>query len=497
MKNSSNDNNTNVEDYLSVFKKAYNGMVAKSNQAYKGRWSQHRYTDSVREYTPEEIEKIVESGSLDEQVKLSRNYFAKDGFYRRLVMYYATILKQVGILIPSVSVGKDLSTDFIARRYYSALNFIDKLNLQDMFTEWSKKAIIEGVYYGAILRLDKSNLVILDLPTEYCCSRFKDDRGNDVVEFNVRFFDTITDPDLREKWLTAYPNVISNAYRQFGKGKLKDYWVMLPTEIGICIPFLDSRPTFLSVIPATIDYGDAKETTREKEKDEIKKIITQHIPHTNDGTLIFEPPEAEVMHKGIVDMVKNNDNISVVTSYGEIGVETSKTSNDVSSNYLEKMMNNIYYESGASPQIFAATSNLALSTSLQDDLAMMMTLAYKYSRFVTNIVNRLFSNTNITFTYKILPISYYNDSKYIEDSFKLAGSGYSFLLPALALGIGQKEFSDIKHLENDLLKLDELLTPLSSSYTSSGGAPTKEDSQKSATTIERQTSLEKNGGSSQ
>jgi len=84
---------------------------------------------------------------------------------------------------------------------------------------------------------------------------------------------------------------------------------------------------------------------------------------------------------------------------------------------------------------------------------------------VTNITNEMYSNPNIKFKYTILPISYYNTDKYIEDAFKLATSGYSLLLPAIALDLSQKELGNIKDLENDVLKLGEKLIPLASAYT--------------------------------
>jgi len=68
-------------------------------------------------------------------------------------------------------------------------------------------------------------------------------------------------------------------------------------------------------------------------------------------------------------------------------------------------------------------------------MALMMIFANQLGVFVTNLINRLYSNSNINFKYSILPISYYNEKEYIDTTFKLVGSGYSLVLPALALGI--------------------------------------------------------------
>jgi hypothetical protein len=94
-----------------------------------------------------------------------------------------------------------------------------------------------------------------------------------------------------------------------------------------------------------------------------------------------------------------------------------------------------------------------------------MYLANKFARFVTNIVNDNFANSNISFKYTILPITHQNEAKYIDTSFKLSSSGYSLLVPALAQGFSQKDLVNLKDLENDVLKLGDKLIPPANSFT--------------------------------
>ena len=129
----------------------------------------------------------------------------------------------------------------------------------------------------------------------------------------------------------------------------------------------------------------------------------------------------------------------------------------------------------------------------------MMILANKFSLFLTNLINRLYENSNINFKYTILPITYYNSNKYIDTSFKMASSGYSFILPGLALGFSQRDLVNVKDLENEVLKLSEKLIPLQSAHTQSGenpegGAPKKEGTEKAPKTIENEKSLDNQTG---
>ena len=482
----------NEIERLSSFTKSFDGMIAKNQGNVSKYWT---YSERLRIYTEKDIKDIITSGSLEAKQKLSRDYFNKDGFYKRLIIYYATLLKYQGLLIPNPSFGKELSTSYIKKRYFNAADFIEKLKVPALATRVATKALVEGCYYGIILVKGKDQIIIIDLPTSYCRSRFKDYLGNDIVEFNVAYFDTIINEDDRKLYLSSYPKEVLSAYKKYKSGKLKERWVFLPTEITMCFPFFfEGGPFFLSIIPDIEKYKDAIDTELERELEEIRKILVQHIPHMQDGRLVFEPPEAEEMHKGAVGMLKSNENISVLTTYADVEAIVSKTSSDSARDNINKMLQTIYNDSGTSSQLFAATGSSTLDTSIKNDAALMMNFAYQFSNFVTNLINRLYSNSNIDFKYSILPITYYNEKEYLEMTFKTASSGYSLLLPAMVLGMSQKDLLNVKDLENDVLDLRSKLIPPESSYTQSGtgqvGAPKKEESEKAPKTLANERSLD-------
>ena len=146
-----------------------------------------------------------------------------------------------------------------------------------------------------------------------------------------------------------------------------------------------------------------------------------------------------------------------------------------------------------------------------------MYLANKFARFITNIVNENFANSNISFKYTILPITHQNEAQYIDGRYKLATAGYSLALPALAQGLSQRDLVNLKDLENDVLKLGEKLIPPKTSFNSSGdeegatpkngmtgeggeegGRPNKSEDEKKDQTIKNEESIEKSktqGGS--
>ena len=492
------DRNDNKK-FLANFTNSYTKMIAISENSYKtGYGSSYKTRVTHKEYSLKEVERIVEKGSLQEQIELSRAFYYKGGFYQRILLHYATLLKYTGLIIPNPSFGKSLSESYIVKKYDSATNFVDKAQLSQLFTHMATIALRDGCYYGILLAINNDSVSIIDLPVSYCRTRFKDMNGNPLIEFDVTYFDTILDKEHRRAALKVYPKKVSDWYRKYvsKRGRVKR-WVFIPSEMGICLPFLDGAPAFLSIIPATMEYDQARDINKERDLEEIRKILVQKVPHLQDGNLLFEPEEAEVMHRGAVQMMRGNPNISVLTTYTDVDAIVSKTSNDNATNSIEKSLLNVYSEAGVSPQLFSTESNLSLETSINNDMALMMTFARQLDRLITYILNTKFGNSNVSFKYTILPITFYNEFKYAEEALKMANSGYSFILPALAMGLSQKELGNIKTLENDVLKLKEVLLPLSTSYTESAGPgrPELPAEQKSEKTIANEKSLDSGGKS--
>ena len=453
-----------------------------------------------KRYTLEEITSIIDSGSLEQKIRLSRYFYNISGIYRQLVTHYATLLTYSGVLIPNPVAGRRLSNSRLQTKYEAAVEFTDTLKVSDMATTMTLKALIEGSYYGLLIELEKNHFSILELPSKFCRNRFKDLQGRDVLEFNLAYFDSLKSKDLQVT-LESYPEFVSKAYKKWKNGKRDTGWILIPPDMGICFPLLDGTPLFLSTIPAIIRYEDGLDIEKERDLDETRKIIVQHIPHLDDGRFVLEPPEAEELHEGAVQMLRGNRNISVLTTYADVEAITSKTSSDQVNTTIEKLLNNVYSTAGVSSQIFASTGSSTLQSSIKNDISLMMSFADKIASLISLIVNKVCGDKSLIFEYRFLPVSLYNEQEYVDSAFKLASSGYSFLLPAAAMGFSSRQLLSLKDLENNVLKLTQKLVPLSSSYTQSGisapnadqnpvGAPKKAEEEKADKTIQNETSLD-------
>lgn len=492
---------------ITTFKKEFERMIATSNDALRrsnareGR--NYRFKQS---YTKEEILRIVTEGTAVEKAMLSKYFFSVNGVYKRIILHYATFLTYSWVLVPHMKkMGLKLSEKANSKIYFEASEFCANFGIERKSAVFAKDVLVQGGYYG-IIHDSGISVAIQDLPFEYCRSRFKNQQDVDIVEFDMRYFDKeIPDETLRVEILKTFPKVVQKGYKAYKSGK--EPWIFIPADIGIYFCLFEESPFFLDLIPLIDDLEDYKEINKERNLLSLKRVITQEIPH--DGmNLVFEPEEATEMHEGVLDMIANNPDADVITSYGKIGM--LDLSGDVGEKTdVEQAQQLIYDSAGVSKELFSATSEPGLNFSLNNDLSMMMILGQKFAHFFTALLNNKFGNRRLSFKLLILPVSFYNAYEYTSKAKDLAAFGYSFLLPIVATGLDQTSLADLKTLENDVLDLDEVLKPLQSAYTQSGktnaitaktdaapSAPSGNDStaaQKTAAQKEKKASQSNNG----
>lgn len=448
-------------------------------------------------YTKEEVKQIIESEDISSKRLLSYSFFLQNNFYAKILIHYATFFDYIGVLIPGGTKGNNIkyTDNKVIKRYNQGLEFLDTIPLQKLCTQIALKTMINGMYCGiTIPDKQKNSLLVYELPLDYCHTDKIDAFYRNIVQFDLSYFDTKTN---REQLLKGYPKFIQKAYKKYSKGKNQYRYVILPPELTICTIFYGGSPLFINLIPAITKYNDSVDIELERQLNDITKLLVQHIPHnTSTNELLFEPPEAKSMHEAAVKMMGEQANTRVLTTYADVDSVTTKVNADTDDN-IQKMYNNIYANAGVAGQIFASTSNYSIEASLRNDLCFMRPLLYQLGDWVQGLINYLYSSPKIVFNYFFPPITQHLLEDYITNSFKLASSGYSFILPGLAMGLSQRQLVNIKTLENQGLELEKVLIPLSSSYTQSNsnteetnGRPALEVEDKTEKTIQNEDSQE-------
>ena len=353
-----------------------------------------------------------------------------------------------------------------------------------------------GAYYAILMEKNESEVVFKDLPSAYCRSRYKTHKNINILEFDLRFFEDIVDENMRKTALAEFPREFTKAYNEY-KAKGVDYrWFVVPPELGIAFYYNDQyRPYFVSMLPSVANLNEYKSLEKSLDKIDLDRILVQEIPTDKEGNFILTIDEAAELHRGVVNMLRNNENIDVITTFAKINMLQLGDKSKVDRDNLEKIERSVYNESGVSRLLFSSDSATSVSASIQNDMALILDIEEQFVNWITYQVNLRYSeNSKYYFEVSLLPISHYNRDKMLELYLKTAQFGYSKILVGIASGMKQSSLIDMMELENDILTLHDKMIPLQSSHTaandsnSEGGRPQTAAEDKTETTVNTQES---------
>lgn len=445
---------------------------------------------------------------------ISKIFYRKSGIYRRLCRYLAYMYRYDWFVTPYI-VSQKVANDKVITDFNRVLTFLDNSNLKQFFGETALKVVTNGVYYGYRVE-NKNRLIVQELDSKYCRSRFTTAEGNPAVEFNMQYFDDVfSDTTQKMRILNLFPKEFAKGYSLYKKGKLKpDFmgdssgWYLLDPTYTIRFTMNgEEYPTLLSVIPSIIDLDDAQALDRKKMQQQILKILIQKMPIDKNGDLVFDVQEAQVLHNNAVQMLGKAIGIDVLTTFADVSVEDmmdSKTS--TTTDELEKVERGVYNEAGISQLQFNTDGNIALEKSILNDEATMYNLIQQFESFLNYIIKPFNPNPKkMYFKVQILGTTIYNYKDLSKMYKEQTQIGYSKILPQIALGQSQSSILANAHFENNVLDLVNVFIPPLSSNTmsaseskaiteknsnantnteeSKGGRPEKEDDQKSEKTI--------------
>ena len=464
-------------------------QFAKNNRAFKvpidgsrvGRYNSSMRSNPVgwHDFTIEEIEDIIRSGDLDTLRQLSRYYYRTNSEYRENIDYLATLPFYDTIVTPIFEEGKGSKAQ-ITKAFYSACDFVDKLDPKNTFTRITKSWLINGMYNG-ILRQVGDKVSIQDLPLEYCRTRFKDFNNLNILEFNVTYFERLFHDDKeRAQVIASFPEPIQKHWRLWKEKKTADPWVMLSSaDGGINFCFSDDQtPLLIAAIPRLRNLKDAVGREEKRDENELHKLLIQRMPIDNQGELVFELPEVEDIHQGVAAMLQDLDTVDVLTTFGETSLENLQDSSAASqsADRIEKYSKNAWNALGRGSILFNAENSSTLAYSIKKDESLMKSYLNMYSTWIKYEINSRFSRTGLSFDFEILPTTMFNIKDYQSMYFQGAQFGYSKMRAGVASGIKQLAQLSLMNFENDFLKMSEKMIPLMSSYTTSANGDSKSGS---------------------
>lgn len=479
-----------AEHDISVFTRALTrnrrARIPLSDQAYS-RWGvvYNRRPIPIDDFTVEEIKTMIQSGELETLQQLSRYYYRTNSEYRNNVDYLAHLPLYDNMVIPIYESGKGSQAQ-ITKAFYAACEFIEKLDLINTLTRITTEWLINGVYNG-ILREDAEGRVTLhDLPREYCRTRFKDFNNLNILEFNIRYFNTIADEVMRAEALSTFPLEIQQAWKSWNnpKSKNKELWIPIRAASGgVCfMNTTDAAPLLIGSILKLKKLDDAVGREEKRDENELHKLLIQRLPITSSGELVFQLPEAAQLHSGTADMLADEDTVDVLTVFGETTLESVQESGAASQSIdrLNKYRKNAWDALGRGSILFNPENSSTLAYQIKKDEALMISFLNVYETWIKYLINERFARKGVTFNFEILHTTVFNRSDQQSAYFRAAQYGYSKMAAGVAMGLKQRELLSLMDFENNFLDMSVKMVPLQSSYTTSNSSNNQQKNKNSA-----------------
>lgn len=421
-----------------------------------------------------DILRAIDKYDLKLMRQASQFFYRASGIYNRIIRYMAFFYKYDWCLTPFMPDPTKVNKTKLMKQFYEGLRLLDEFGVKKFLGDVAVKVLRDGVYYGYKVKKG-GKWTVQELPIEYCRSRFTKN-NKPVVEFNMAYFDTnFIDSTTKDRILDIFPPEFKKGYRLYKKGKLQSInitdgngWYLLDPKSTIRFTCNgEEYPAFISVIPLIIDLANAQELDRQKAAQELIKMVIQHIPHDNDGNLMFEPDEAQQLHNNAVNMLSKTIGIEVLTTYADVEIEDLMNSNAATSRSddLQRVERSLYNEAGVSQKQFNTDSNIALEKSILNDAATMYNLILQFEQFLNELIVELNSKAGkqYSFNVQLLTTTIYNYQEMAKLFKEQTQLGYSKMLPQIALGQSQSSILSTAYFENEFLDLVNLFIPPMSS----------------------------------
>lgn len=459
-------------------------------------------------YSKEEITQILEEGSPSEVQALTAYFSKVSGIYASTIEYLSSLLNYNYLLTPHYDISSPPQTKKLKASYRKYASYIKYSYLKRVLPQINQQILRTGVYYGIVRESEEEDsLVFYQLPSQFCRSRFLDKNGNAILEINCSYFSTVAngDENALRSLLSLFPRrVKSQVLSRIGGNK--EQWIeILPHEGGMCFYFKDDYTSPLaSSTLAVLEEQNARVREAARDENEMHKLLIQKLPiDKSDGTLIFSLEEAAELHKGVCDMLADNDTIDVMTTYADVKLEEVQEPDAAASSSAsrqEKYKSNIYNDIGISTELFNASGANTMKYSIKKDISMLMKWSRQYEIWLNTWLYRKAANKNkngkpaFYFSIQFLPTTEIFRDDDISTYLKTAQYGYPKMAVSAAMDLEPLDVLQMIDFENTVLKLHDNMVPLQSSYTSSGDEKNSSGSEKNSNQKTSGKNLENEGG---
>lgn len=409
--------------------------------------------------------------TYEKQLRNAVTYiYGASSHFRRLIQYFTGLTDLSYFVAPYRIDPKDANVKTLNRNYRKTLNALSSMNIRTQFPKIITVCLREDVFFGT-LWVTKDSITVQQLPSDYCSISTVEGNVPNVT-FDFSYFDS------RLTLLDYYPAEFRTKYEIYKKQRTIR-WIELDSPTSFAIKcnndILDyAIPPFAGILREVYEIEDYKQLRMSKTAIENYAMVVMSLGVDKDGNWQMSLDRAKEFWRNL-DAVLPEEIGSILSPMpvDKISFEKANTAN---TNTVADAEQDLFSAAGVSSLLFnndKASAN-ALALSIKADQA----ITFGIVKSIEDMLNRFIQSQSYGKSFKVtfLDVSPFNRKEVGDMYLKAASYGLPTVsMYAASQGLSQAELDSMSFLENDVLEIKKLFTPLQNSSTQSnkGGSESK------------------------
>lgn len=403
---------------------------------------------------------------------LSWYLYYRSQVYRRIINFMATMFcLDCREIHPKYDLLKNADSKKMLKSYKETIDWMDLLNMKGQMYAPLVNCFVQDVFYGIHIT-DDTGTFILPIPAQYAKISGKYMTGDLAFAMDASYLKS------HQELIEYLPEPLEQIWNDYNSTNEK--WQFVPDEYSFCLKWSSEdlqtvTPVFISLFNPLINLLDLEDIQAVAQEQEIYKMLWYEMKTISgskdvddwsvDPTLV-----AQYMNKLINDALPSYITAAIVP--GELheisfdGVDQSTDTTKVAKG-TEAVLNT----AGGAEVLNGATINNTYAfkmAAIQNTNFALSSLLPQINGWTNRKLSYLCSNPAIVNYFHVSP---YTKADLKEDLLKLGQNGFATRLALGTLcGFSENATLSLIHFENEVLGLQDLMIPLSTSYTQSGSS---------------------------